>query len=537
MLSNGIARGRSIASGLAAAAAVVVLGATGAATPAASQAIPLDIAANPSGDVVALAEGGIETALASLPHIVADIKARSGVPGIAVAVVHGGETVFAEGYGVRKAGTDAPVDADTVFQIASLSKPIAGTVAAIQVTAGVLAWDDEVSRYLPSLTLADPYVTANATVGDFFSHRSGLPLGAGDDLEDIGFDRATIISRLGQLPLDAFRTSYHYANFGLTIGGEAVAAASGTTWAQVAQDALFGPLGMSATSYRYADFVAHENRTALHALVDGELRPLYERHPDAQAPAGGASSSVDDLAKWLSLLLAGGEHEGEAMISEAALVPALRAQSFSGPTRSLDLRSSFYGYGFGVSTNANGRLAISHSGAFVLGAGTNMQMLPSADVAIVVLTNGGPIGAAEAIASQFMDLVQFGETTRDWFAGYNRLLLSYYDPIGDLVGETAPANAAAARPLADYAGSYRNSYFGPAQIRAEGDALTFVLGPEGAVELPLTVWGGDTFAVAPRNENAPDGSLSSVTFTLEEGRATGFTVQYLDGHGLGTWTR
>ena len=173
----------------------------------------------------------------------------------------------------------------------------------------------------------------------------------------------------------------------------------------------------------------------------------------------------------------------------------------------------------------------------VLGAGTNMQMLPSANVAIVVLTNGGPIGAAEAIASQFMDLVQFGETTRDWFAGYNRLLLSYYDPIGDLVGETAPANAAAARPLADYAGSYRNSYFGPAQIRAEGDALTFVLGPEGAVELPLTVWGGDTFAVAPRNENAPDGSLSSVTFTLEEGRATGFTVQYLDGHGLGTWTR
>ena len=506
-------------------------------TPATAQTIPLEIGAAPSGDVVALAEGGIEEALETLPGVVAEIRERSGVPGIAVAVVHGGETVFAQGYGVRKLGEEATVDADTVFQIASLSKPIAGTVAAIAVTDETLSWDDKAVQHLPSLRLSEPYVTANATVGDFFSHRTGLPLAAGDDLEDMGYDRATIIARLEQIPLDAFRISYHYANFGLTIGGEAVAAAAGTTWEDLAETTLFAPLGMDVTSYRHDDFLGRKNRTTLHTFVDGGFQPLYERNADAQAPAGGVSSSVNDMAKWLALLLAEGMHEGDTMISEAALVPAMRAQSFSGPARSLADRSSFYGYGFGVGINANGRRALSHSGAFTLGAGTNMQMLPSADIAIVVLTNGGPVGAAELIASHFMDIVQYGKPTRDWFAGYNPRMLAYYEPAGDLAGETPPADAAPAHAFDVYAGRYDNSYFGPAEIVAEGEGLTFVAGPEGAVRLPMTPWGGDTFAVAPRNENAPNGSLSSLTFTVGEGAANGFTVEYLDGNGLGTWTR
>lgn len=504
--------------------------------PLRAQTIPLEIGAIPPEDVVPLAVNGVEHALAALPGYVMDMLRRSGVPGVAVAVVHGGKTVFAEGFGVRDLrGTD-PVDARTVFQIASLSKPISATVAAIQVTRKAVDWDDKVVRYLPEVALASDYVTQNATIGDFYAHRSGLPMAAGDDLEDIGFDRDTIFQRLRLQPLDPFRISYHYANFGLTLGAEAVAAASGKRWEDLADEALFTPLIMGSTSYRYADFLKRENRAVLHARVDGRFQPLYQRDADAQAPAGGVSSDVTDLAEWLKLLLARGRHGSDEMISEAALVPAMRPQAFSASAHTLDSRSGFYGYGFNVGVNANGRTELGHSGAFTEGAGTNVKILPSADIAIVVLTNAGPVGAAEAIASQFMDIVQYGEPTRDWFALLNPMLLHYYDPVGDLAGKQPPVPAKPARPLADYVGSYDNAYFGTAQITRDGDGLVFHVGP-GTFSLPMTHWDGDAFSVAPRDENAPDGSLSSLRFTIDNGKVASFTVDYLDTNGLATWKR
>ncbi len=179
----------------------------------------------------------------------------------------------------------------------------------------------------------------------------------------------------------------------------------------------------------------------------GRFEPLYQRNADQQSPAGGVSSNVTDLAEWLKLLLADGRYRGRELISPAALLPALRAQSFSAPAGAIGMRSGFYGYGFGVSVNANGRPGIGHSGAFVLGAGTTVQILPSADLAIVVLTNGGPVGAAETISSAFMDIAQYGTVTRDWYTLLHPLLMHNYDPVGDLVGKAAPAAPAAARPL------------------------------------------------------------------------------------------
>ncbi|WP_169516663.1 serine hydrolase [Kaistia adipata] len=498
-------------------------------------AIPLELGAIPPKDMIALAPDGIEKGIAALPAIVGDTMKRSGVPGMAVAVVHGGKTVFAQGFGVRELGKDALVDPQTVFQIASLSKPIAGTVAAIAVTRGTVSWDDKVARFLPSFALAEPYLTANATIGDFYAHRSGLPLAAGDDLEDLGFDRKTILERLRLLPLDRFRISYHYTNFGITLGAEAVAAASGLAWEDLAATALFVPLGMASTSSRHADFLGRKNRTVLHALENGRFQPLYDRNADAQSPAGGVSSNVVDLAEWLKLLLSGGEFRG-ARISPEALAPMLRAQAFSAPAPAPDARSGFYGYGFNVGVDADGRPRMSHSGAFVLGGATNMQMIPSAGVAIVVLTNAGPVGAAETVATQFMDFAQYGASTRDWFKLYHPLLLNYYEPAGDLVDAKPPTDPIPASAPTAYVGTYRNDYFGPASIDLDGQDLYFSAGPK-AARLKLSHRTDDEFSVAPRGENQPFGSLSSVKFTVKDGKAVSFTVGYLDGNGMGTWRR
>ncbi len=524
------------AAALAATALVLAVACTLAPSPALAQTIPLDVGSMPSQDVVPLAKDGAAKALAALPAIITDMLKRSGVPGAAVAVVQGGKTVFAEGYGVRELGQAGTVDAETVFQIASLSKPIAGTIGAIQVSSGVVDWNDPVIRHLPSFRMASSYVTEHAIIGDFYAHRSGLPPTAGDDLEDIGFDRATILSRLHLLKPDPFRISYNYANFGFTVGAEAIAAASGKPWEDLAEDVLFKPLGMTSTSARHADFLNRKNRAHLHTFADGRFQPLYDRNPDAQSPAGGVSSNVLDLAEWLKLLLADGRHGDKQLIAPTALLPALRPQAFSAPAQTLGSRSGFYGYGFNVSVEPNGRPAMSHSGAFIEGAGTSMLMIPSADIAIVVLTNGGPVGVPEAIGMQFMEIVQFGTSSRDWYEGIHPILMHYYDPVGDLAGKTPPAKPEAARPLTSYAGTYENAYFGPAKIAVEEGRLVFRVGP-GTFSLPMIHWSGETFAVAPRTENAPYGSLSSVRFVMKDGQAVSFTVNYLDSAHMATWTR
>jgi CubicO group peptidase (beta-lactamase class C family) len=506
------------------------------ALPGSGLAQEVEIGRTPAGDTIALSPDGIARALDTLPDVVRRIMERSGVPGVAVAVVHGGEAVFAEGFGVRDMRTGEAVTTNTVFQIASISKPISATVTAVAVTGGGVSWDDPISTHLPALRFSEDYVTRNATIGDFFAHRSGLPATVGDELEDLGFARDEILARLAQVPLDPFRITYHYANFGTTIAAEAVAAATGTAWEDLAEDSLFAPLGMNSTSYRHADLVKASERATLHALEDGAFQPLHERNADAQAPAGGVSSSVSDMAIWVKLLLAGGTVDGRTLFEPEALLPALQPQITSGPGATVLDRSGAYGYGFNVGVTAGGRTSMSHSGAFLLGAATHFQILPGADIGIVVLSNGAPVGAVEAIGAHFMDVVQFGEPTRDWFAAYHGAMSGLFEPEGDLAGQKPPRDAEPARALASYAGRYDSAYYGAAEIAEEDGALVLTLGPD-AMRFELGHWTADTFALTPRGENAPVGSLSSVEFSFEGGEAAGFRIDHLDRTGLGNWGR
>lgn len=501
-----------------------------------SQTVSIDSRSNPSADAIAIPKDSKELAVKALPDVVAEILKRSQVPGMAVAVVIDGKTVLASGYGVRELGRDQPVDAQTVFEIASLSKSLTSTVAAIEVTKGTIAWDDPVIRYLPDFKLGNAYVSQNATIGDFFSHRSGLPGTAGDNLEDLGFQRNDIIARLGQLPLDAFRTSYHYANFGTTIGAEAVAAAAGLPWESLADEVLLKPLGMTATSYRYADYMARDNRAVLHGYQKGVFVPLGQLDADQQAPAGGASSNVVDMAEWLKLLLADGEHRGKPMIAAGALLPALSPQSFSARSHDLASRSGFYGYGFNVNTETGGRPSMGHSGAFLVGTGTSFKIVPSAGIGIVVLTNGAPVGAAESVVATFIDTALYGKPTRDWYAIYNSAMKGIFAPQADLSSQARPADPAPAKALRLYTGRFDNAYFGAAEIQEADGALTLVLGPKN-MRFPLRHWDGNTFAFAPAGEAALVDSLASLTFNVDKDQVSGFDIKYYDDNGMGRWVR
>ncbi len=481
---------------------------------------------------VPIPEGQVAAAVSGVDGLVADIMARTGVPGVAVAVV-APQALLTKGYGVRETGKPGAIDPDTVFQLASVSKSVGATVVATQVTAGKVGWDSRMGDLLPWFRLKEPAVSAMLTVGDLYSHRSGLPDHAGDDLEDLGFDRRAILERLGLLPLAPFRDSYAYTNFGLTAGAMAVAAAAGTDWDTLSEETVYGPLGMTRTSSRFDDYIHRDNRAVPHVRLDGRWVARYQRQPDAQTPAGGVSSSAADMARWMQLVLGDGTVAGERLIDPAALLPALSPQSVSAPPATPDSRAGFYGFGFGVDVTPAGRVRLNHSGAFALGAATTFMMLPSAGVGITVLTNGAPVGAPEAIAFGFLDLVQFGRVTRDWYTVLAPLFEGMSAPFGTLAGKEPPADPAPSMPLETYAGSYDNPYYGPLTVRVGDAGLVLGAGPAGT-HWPLQHWDGNTFFFEPGGENAEPGSRSAVTFN--PGRSA-VTVEFWDEAGLGTFLR
>lgn len=455
-----------------------------------------------------ITDGQVRSAIDKVDAISQAVMKRSGVPGMQVAVVHHGKTVFAKGYGVREVGRPDPVTTDTVFQIASLSKSISSTCVAKEVSDRKVSWSDPVTRYLPSLTLSDPAVTKMATIGDFFSHRTGLPGAVGDDLEGFGFNRDEILGKLNQFPLEAFRTSYHYTNFGLTVGGEAVAKAVGTPWDQMCSRDLLEPLGMSSSSYSHAQFETHSNKAMLHYPVQGGYQPLYQRDADAQAPAGGLSSTVGDLSSWMAMVLASGAVKGQPFIDASVLQQSFTPQAQSGPPASPQARAAFYGYGVNIDTTSTGQVMWEHSGAFGIGAATTYSMLPGADVGIVVLTNARPSGAPEAVSYTFTDLVRTGTVERDWYGFFSAQVASgFRNP--SVVAAPAPASPAPARSLSSYVGTYSNDYIGDVVVGESNGTLTATLGPKN-LSAPLSHYDGDTFSwLAPGQSHFP---ISAVTF-------------------------
>ncbi len=459
------------------------------------------------------------------------------VPGIAIAVVFDDKLVWSGGFGVRDTATGVPVDADTVFQLASVSKPLASTVVAELVGEGKIAWDSRISDLDPAFQMSDPWITREVTIGDLFAHRSGLPDHAGDLLEDLGFSRAETLRRLRyQKGGGAFRASYAYTNFGLTEAAVAAAEPYGLAWEDASQAKLYGPLGMASTSSRHADFLSRPDRALGHVKQDGRWLAKYDRDPDPQSPAGGASSSVNDLAKWMRLQLADGKFEGRQIVDAAALAQTHLPQMRTGASP-LTGAPQFYGFGWNVSYDEQGRLRLGHSGAFALGASTTVALVPAEHLGVVVLVNASPVGVAEALAFSFMDQALYGRQTQDWPALFAKI---FADPasLGVFPGfdySKRPAHPSAARADRAYAESYANDYFGRVEVAERGGRLVLAMGPRGTA-FPLTPYDRDTFTFSTTGENAV--GLTGATFTLDPvGKATTLTVESLNEHGDGVFKR
>jgi CubicO group peptidase (beta-lactamase class C family) len=293
---------------------------------------------------------------------------------------------------------------------------------------------------------------------------------------------------------------------------------------------------MNSTSSRYSDFLARTNKALGHVQENGQWVQKYKRDPDAESPAGGVSSSVNDVARWMRLELANGQFEGQHLVDEKALSLSHSPQILTGFSPLTGL-PTFYGLGWNVSYDTEGRLRLGHSGAFALGAATNVLLVPSENLGIVVLTNASPIGLAEGLAYTFTDIALYGKATQDWLPMMKKV---FSDPAVLGVNPGAdyskpPEWPTPALSNTAYLGTYTNNYFGDIQIIEKGNGLAVIEGPHKST-FPLKHYDRDTFTYQTEGENAA--GATGATFTIgPEGKATTLIVQHLNVRGEGTFQR
>jgi len=318
------------------------------------------------------------------------------LPGLAMAVVDDGRVVYIHTAGERRAGSGEPIDADTLFKIASNSKAMTAAVLARLVDRGLLAWDDPVTKYLPQFRMHDPWVTQHMQVRDLLIHNSGLGLGAGDLMlwpEPNAFTRTDIIAGLEHLkPVTSFRSGYAYDNLMYVVAGEVAAAAGGKPYDQLLREEVFIPLGMTrcqAGTWSVAKVgnVAqpHARRGSGNVVVNADT----DIAPDLTSmAAGGIRCSLRDMTRWMQVLLDPTRVPG--WLSETqrrALWTAHMPMPLGERQRRWDnAHFSAYGYGWRLS-DMDGQWKVAHTGT-LSGMYSSLALLPDRKVGVVILING-----------------------------------------------------------------------------------------------------------------------------------------------------
>ena len=465
------------------------------------------------------------------------------VPGMAIAIVENGQVVQVRGYGVRRLGAPKAVDADTIFPTGSTGKAFTAAALAILVDEGKLGWDDKVIDHLPDFRMYDAWVTREMTIRDLLVHRSGLGLGAGDLLfiPRSSRSRGDIVRALRNLkPATSFRSNYAYDNILYIVAGEVIAAASGQDWESFMRERVFKPAGMARSVSDEKDRFANPNRAQPHARLDPRLRGLGPQQvlPEREglgqvgAPAGGLSSSANDLAHWLQVQLAHGAlpgSDGKRLYSEASAQAMWTPQvpipinAYPAPITDITPQFSSYALGWNVQ-DYRGVKVVQHGGA-VFGVLTFIVMVPEKNLGISLQINSEDVGVMRGLGYELLDHY-LGFEPRDWVAAFDTWYRQRLD--GGLAalqasGKDARKASRPSFPAAGYAGRYVDLWYGPIEITGRAGKLRIDFKQTPNMAGTLSHWQYDTF----RTE-WDDSSIEPayVTFALDaEGKVARITMK------------
>jgi CubicO group peptidase (beta-lactamase class C family) len=453
------------------------------------------------------------------------------VPGLALAIVKDDVVVVAKGYGVRKLGEGAAVDARTLFGIASNTKAFTATALGLLVEEGWIEWDAPVTRYLPAFAMWDPFVTRELSVRDLLVHRSGLGLGAGDLLwwPESTYDRKEIARRLRFIPpATSFRTAYAYDNVLYLVAGELIETISGQSWENFITTKILNRVGMTGTNVRHSAAAGGGNIAAPHAPIDGKVRPIRPFESDNTNPAGGINSSAEDIAKWLRVQLSSG------LLADGSrlFTPATARQLTSivtpipvgdPPAELLPLKANFRGYALGFDIrDFRGHKMVAHTGGLP-GYVSRVAMIPDLNVGVAVFTNQESEEAFDSIAWHVLDHY-LGAKAFDWIDGFSKIRARNQASLAQADSRGASTRDASSKPslaLGKYAGKYQDAWYGDIAIAEENGKLVMRFSHTPALTGDLEHWQHDTFVARWRDRELradafvtfglnPDGSIDQV---------------------------
>lgn len=455
------------------------------------------------------------------------------VPGMAIAIVKDGKVVAARGFGVRKLGDPTPVDAKTIFEIASNSKVFTAAALAMLVDEGKLAWDDPVTKHLPDFQMYDAYVTKEMTVRDLLVHRSGLGLGAGDLLwwPTTSFSTDEIIHKLRYIrPATSFRNSYAYDNLLYIVAGKIIAQKSGKSWGDTVRERILKPIGMNATTTSLAENAGNPNVSAPHSKINGKIAAVKAVPAHNAVGAVGINSNAEEIAKWMNVLLAEGLVGTDAAGKEVRLFSAKQSREIMTPQTPMKIsepkptlaatKPNFFAYGLGLQLrDYKGRKLAMHGGA-LQGFYSRVVLVPEEKLGIAIFTNAESSGAMTSLQYRLLDQY-LGAQPSDWIKLIHDV--ESEATAKDLAaqkkaGATRAAKSQPSLPLASYDGEYEDAWYGMVSIKPEGKkrVMRFSRTPDLTGELEH--FQHDTFIVRwkERNFNAdayvtfslnPDGSI------------------------------
>ena len=350
--------------------------------------------------------------VAKIDARVNQLMKEPGMVGLGLVIVENGQIIHAKGYGETLAGSGDKVTESTVFRWASLSKGVAGTMAAVLEEEGKFKLSDSASRYSSSLKLPRGGEKL-ASLDHVLSHRLGIVRNAYDNRLERGRDPVKIRSQLSGLPIECpVGTCHAYQNIGFDTISDAVKSVTGQDYPEAVKARLFKPLGMSSANMTLEGLELAPRWARPHNSRGVNVYRRQRNHYYRVPAAGGVNSDIKDLGRWIQAQI--GTMDG--VVSDAARANAHTPRV--GTTREKNrvrrfyprMNTADYGLGFRV-YNYAGRKVVGHRGA-VNGYRGLVLFDPVRKVGVGALWNSGsnqPAGLQMEVMDMAYDL-----PAQDW---------------------------------------------------------------------------------------------------------------------------
>jgi len=340
-----------------------------------------------------------KAAFAQIDPLFATFMAERHPPGLVYGVVVDGKLAYVRTFGVQDTATKAPVTADTVFRIASMSKNFTALAALKLRDEGKLAFDAPAETVIPELK-GLKYPTTDSpkiTVRDLLTHSAGFVTDDPWGDRQLPMSEAEFSSFVAAgVPFSrAPGMAFEYSNFGYALAGRAVTNASGRNYADYIEGAFLKPLGMASTGYDLAK--APKGRLAVgYRWQDAKWVEEPALGPGAFGAMGGLMTSANDYARYMAWELAAwpprdGAEDG--ILNRSTIREIVRGQNFPGVAGRKDRkdpadcdRARTYGMGTIVYADCVLGPHFTHSGGLP-GYGSNVLMLPERGVGVFAFSN------------------------------------------------------------------------------------------------------------------------------------------------------